>query len=345
MSRLPVALLYILRSLWMYPFSLYERLFLRKKILNTSIPKAPVFIIGHYRSGTTYLHKLIVTDRRWGYISAFNFLFPYCPICLEKFWKSSLAWISKSFHIKHLHFHDYLFDLDDPVEEDMFTIGSIMPHSAFLGEILPRNALQHLYKQVIFKTEDEKESWKEAYLYTLRKITYRNHGKPLILKNPPNTGRIPAILEIFPDAKFILIHRNPYQVYYSTLNLWKNVLEKYYALHKINDHERDEIIFSNYNLLMSQYLKDKMMIPDGNLVEIRYDHLKEDPLRQIRKVYDELKLFDFESVKYDLIKEIEREKGYTTYRYTYDNKIQDRIFAHWKTFIERWNYRRIPVKA
>src|SRR5687768_18104609 len=42
-----------------------------------------------------------------------------------------------------------------------------------------------------------------------------------ILKSPPHTCRVPTLLRLFPDARFVHIVRDPYAVYPSTLHLWR----------------------------------------------------------------------------------------------------------------------------
>jgi hypothetical protein len=69
--------------------------------------------------------------------------------------------------------------------------------------------------------------WKATYLRLLQALTIKNGGRRLILKSPPHTCRIPTLLEMFPDARFIQIVRNPYDVYPSTLHLWRFL----YAIH------------------------------------------------------------------------------------------------------------------
>jgi len=50
----------------MLPFSLWEYIFLARKIKATEIKQTPLFVIGFYRSGTTMLHKYLLMDKRWG---------------------------------------------------------------------------------------------------------------------------------------------------------------------------------------------------------------------------------------------------------------------------------------
>ena len=130
-------------------------------------------------------------------------------------------------------------------------------------------------------------------------------------------------------------------MYYSTLHLWKRTLEKYYTLHTLTDAERDEIIFSNYSLIMSKYEADKELIPDQNLVEIRYEDFEKDPFSQIKHIYETLDLPSFSAIARDLQKMVIKEKSYKKYHYSYDETTQDIIYRHWGHFIDKWNYDRL----
>jgi hypothetical protein len=342
-SRWPVMIFYMLRVSLMFPFSLYEYVFLSRKIKATQIKQTPIFVIGFYRSGTTMLHKYLITDKRWGYINTFQFIFPYATNFMESVFKPLLQSMINFLGIRNRHFNNYRIGLDDPLEEDMMTISAITPYSAFWAEVFPKNAADIYEKQIFFRNEQEKKNWQTEYLYYLKKLTRKTKGKRLLLKNPPNTGRIPALLELFPDAKFIFIYRNPYQVYYSTVNLWKNTLERLYALHKITDEERDKIIYGIYEKINRRYEKDKSLVSTGNLAEVRYEDLITDPCRELRKIYDELGLDGFESVENDLMKIVTKDKKYKPFSYQFDRGEQDAIYRNCGHFIDKWNYDRLPV--
>lgn len=51
------------------PFRMIERILFGKKIEKLQIEYPPIFIIGHWRSGTTYLHNLMTQDPNFGYVS------------------------------------------------------------------------------------------------------------------------------------------------------------------------------------------------------------------------------------------------------------------------------------
>ena len=66
----------VLINLINFPFRSYERLFINPSFKNKKVTKAPVFIIGHWRSGTTHLHNLLCQDPQMAYASTYQSVFP-----------------------------------------------------------------------------------------------------------------------------------------------------------------------------------------------------------------------------------------------------------------------------
>jgi hypothetical protein len=192
-----------------------------------------------------------------------------------------------------------------------------------------------------FSSQNYIGGWKREYLNTIQFVTYKNNGRQLVLKNPPNTERVRLMLEMFPDAKFIFLYRNPYHLFYSTKNMWQKAILNYYSVQKITDGELDEIVFEHFLYLNEKYEKDKHLIPAGNLVEISYEQLKKVPFNTIQKIYSELKLPGFELMADDLLSQIELEKNYTTFRHQFNTETIKQIETRWGKYIQQWNYKGI----
>ena len=172
----------------------------------------------------------------------------------------------------------------------------------------------------------------------MKTVTFDKPGKRLILKNPPNSTRIKELLEIFPDAKFIHIYRNPYKVYLSTKKMRTKVLDKL-ALQNAYEDEIEDQVINNYIRFMNSFFKQKNNIPDKNFIEISYENLVANPLKQVQIIYDKLKLPDFNKAKPYLEKYLESKKDYKTNVYSIDKKIIDKVKKNWDFTIDMWNYK------
>ncbi len=329
---------YYLQIIPVLPFAFLQYIIFNRKIRETPVTLDPIFIIGHYRSGTTLLQKLLASDKRFGFLNYYDALFPNTSMLMGKRMKPVLQAIIDFFKIKNPFFHDTVLPLSEADEEDDYLINKGSAYSAYWGLIFPRRWKEWLNGSEQFSREEYLKGWKKEYLSTVKFITFRNNGKQLVLKNPPNTERIPYLLEMFPQAKFIFIYRNPYVLFYSIRNMWKRAILGFYSVQKLTDDELDEIVFGHFDYLMEKYEKDRHLIPEGNLCEVSYEELKADPSGTIQKIYSLLDIPDFEKTTGDLLSQIESEKAYSNFRYIFDPLTLQRIGEKWAGYISRWNY-------
>lgn len=340
LKKYPLALGYLLKLTWMWPGVAWERFFLREEIKATFIEEPIVFVLGHHRSGTTLLHKLLTADPQWAYPLTYDFAFSYSPKPVRNIVLPTLQKVFDWVDLKHSHFNNYSMNLADPLEEDMSMIAGGIGVSGFWGDIFPLQRQHFTKKNIVFDKKD-KQRFQEAYLHYLKKLSRQYEGKPLMLKNPPNTGRINALLELFPTAKFVFIHRNPYQVFFSTRALWHRTILKIYTLQSITAEQIDDLIFQYYKTLTDAYLSQRENIPTENLIEIRYEEMEKKPFEVIQRIYTELRLPNWETAKTHLLHKIQQERHYKKYSYQYSETVQDRIYREWGTYIDLWEYKRL----
>jgi hypothetical protein len=107
--------------------------------------------------------------------------------------------------------------------------------------------------------------------------------QPLIVKNPAHTGRIKLILDMFPEAKFIYIQRHPYHTYLSICHLY-SILLRYFRLQDIQERQMKAHILLFYEGILKRYLKERSLIPEGNLVEVRFEDMERDPFTLLQHI-------------------------------------------------------------
>ncbi len=333
--------LYYLQIIPALPFEFIQFLIFGKRIKKTVISKDPVFILGHYRSGTTYLQKLMVSDKQFGFLTNYDGLFPNSNLLFGRRIHYLFQGIINTFKIKNPFFHQSKVQLSEPDEEDDYLMNKASAYSAYWGLVFPKRWREWLNGSPQFLNQEYFNGWKREYLKTVKYATFKNKGKQLVLKSPPNTERIRVLLQLFPQAKFIYICRNPYHLYSSTINMWKNAILSYYSLQEISDKELDEIVFEHFIYLMEQYEKDKVLISDGNLVEISYEELKADSFNTIRTIYSKLDLPGFELAANDLLHQLEIEKEYRYLEHQFSDRTLKRIEERWGKYIHQWKRLRI----
>ena len=320
-------------SIVILPIRFLAKLLYGKKINETSIQNPPVFIIGHWRSGTTYLHELLSQDPQFCYVSLWNTLMPDSYVLLNP--------------IKHFLAHflpderpmdSIKVEIDGPYEEEA-GIAALSPWSFFHCLHFPKNAEEQYVKSIHFDklTDKEKTEWKQKFLWFMKSVTFTNNGKRLLLKNPANTARIETMLDLFPNAFFIHLYRNPYTVYLSTKKMRTRVLDKL-ALQNAKDHDIETQIIENYIRVMTTFFSQQKLIPKEQYVEIKYEDLVKDPISQVKKIYTILKLPGFENALPGMKRYLESKRDYKTNIYKIDEKVIQHVSKHWAFTIHRWNY-------
>jgi hypothetical protein len=303
------------------------------KINKTKISHPPVFIIGHWRSGTTYLHELLCHDPQFCYASLWNTLLPDSFLILEPIKKFLSKFLPSERPMDAIK-----VDIDGPYEDEA-ALAVLYPWSFFHCFHFPRNAEEQYIKSIHFNnmTSEEKNQWKTTYQQFIKTVTFANHGKRFLSKNPPNTARIITLLELFPEAKFIHIYRNPYKVYLSTKKMRQNVLDKL-ALQNASKEEIEQQVIKNYIRLLNSYFEQQKQIQKDKLVEIKYEDLISNPIEQVKKIYSTLKLPGYEEALPDMEKYLKKQSEYKINIYTIDDKIVHHVNKNWKFTIDRWNY-------
>jgi hypothetical protein len=289
---------------------LLEKYIYIKKIKKIKIEKDPIFIIGHWRSGTTYLHDFLCQDDRYGYVSTFQTFFPDMCVVADNYKEKIKDILPDKRPMDDVEMH-----IDNPFEEE-FGMSFLYPYSFYHCWAFPEKMRVYFDKYLLYKKQKKiRKKWKKIYNNYLKKIYYLNNQKQLFIKNPLNTARIPLLLELFPEAKFVYIDRNREHVLNSMLNVYIKLNEEF-GFQEINENEIKSNTEYFYDNLIARYKNDKKYIKKNNLVEITFENFIKNPVKETKMVYEKLKLLPFEEKKNQFIKYYERKKNYTPKNYT-----------------------------
>jgi len=186
-------------------------------------------------------------------------------------------------------------------------------------------------------SEKARASLKRKYNELLVKAALNTEKEQIIIKNPLNTGKIKLLLEMFPDAKFIHIYRNPIITYLSTNKFYKSLLPATY----LEDYEDDfvtEKIILNYKNLMTDYFETKDLIPEENLYEIKFEEFEEDNLFHLKKIYNQFKLETWENAKPHFKAYINAQKHYKKNKYKIKSNELDTLKSEWAFAMKKLDY-------
>jgi hypothetical protein len=154
------------------------------------------------------------------------------------------------------------WSVDSP-QEDEFALCILSQKSPCMGWIFPRS-LDLYDKYLTLRDVDEREldAWRSAFESFLRKLTWK-HRRRLVLKSPPHTARIRLVLEMFPGAKFVHIHRDPYRVFQSSQKTFELNFE-WQGLQRTRRRELDDWILRQYRTMYDSFFEDRERIPKGH---------------------------------------------------------------------------------
>jgi omega-hydroxy-beta-dihydromenaquinone-9 sulfotransferase len=313
-------------SIFNSPVHALEKFRFSKKIKNTTV-EPPIFILGHHRSGTTFLHYLLSKDPNFAFCTTTQGLLPNTFLSVGKVAEKFLqAFMPETRPQDNVRAGALL-----PIEEE-FALGNMANASWVHGLYFPRQANDLFDDCVIFNGDDKiKSHWKQKFEFLLKKLSLINPGKTLLLKSPANTARVKEILEVFPNAKFIHIHRNPYEVYLSNERLYEKILPLL-ALQKVDNAWVIEHILKSYEKMHRKYLNDRALLSNSQLIEFSYADFVVDPIKKLKQAYSQLGLHGFEEANIFFQQELISSKGYVK------NKFEDLDETVRKTIADRWGF-------
>jgi hypothetical protein len=185
-------------------------------------------------------------------------------------------------------FDNVRLSADVPYEDEL-AMTNATRLTPYMSVVFP-DRKEHYDRFLTFKqaSADEILQWKTGLLRLLQKLTLK-YGKPLVLKSPPHTGRIKLLLDMFPHAKFVHIHRDPYVVLQSTLHLVQIGLE-WIRLQDPRKVDWTERALNQWREMHDAYFAERTLIPAGNLHEMAFSALERDPIGELRRMYEALGL-------------------------------------------------------
>jgi hypothetical protein len=331
----------LLFSILSQPFQWLQKIFVHPLLMQIDLnKKPPLFVIGHWRSGTTHLHYLLSRDKQFGILSNYQAFF------------FKISWIGKGWLDKILNYFmpetrpqdNIKMNAFEPAEEEQpltnITLCAGM-HSMFFPDNLSYYKKFNLFEGI---KPVEKKRWARKYQYLLKMISLKNKQKPLLLKNPHNTSRVKELHELFPQSKFIYIHRDPIDVFLSNRHLYTKTISTQYFSDLTGDALDERIIYC-YKTTLQKYLKDRSLLPKNQLIEIFFGDFEKDELGTIEKVYRQLEIPGFEQAKPELMAYLESVKDYQKNEFRdVDPALEKRLREEWAFAYKEWNYDAVTIQ-
>ncbi|MCP4381295.1 MAG: sulfotransferase [Hyphomicrobiales bacterium] len=304
------------------------------RVADTEV-RPPVFIIGHWRTGTTLLHELLDADPGLAAPTSYQCMFPSTFLATQGLvgrWTKGMLPATRPFD-------NMSFGHDRPQEDEFALLNSGLG-TPYATLAFPRHDPVGLrYVDLADLDETKRRRWEAGYLAVIRRFQL-GHDRRLVLKSPVHAARIPTLLRLFPDARFIFTARDPFEIFTSHVRTVK-VMAANQGLHNpipANDSWVKAYVLDMFERLFDAYERDRDLIPSGRLAELRYEDLTVDPLGRLQALYRELDLGDFELARPSLAANLDERKGYKRNVHWIDDVDRAVVAERWGRYRERFGY-------
>lgn len=333
------AALITLLSLSNSAFAAVEQVRFGRRIAATPVDPAPVFILGHWRNGTSHLHHVLSRDASFAFSDNYQTLNPYAFLSpwirgLKETLSHRLGLVPERRPMDNMPIS---FALPQEDEMAMFLMTT---HSPSGGLVFPRSHARYdRYVSFDGVAEPVVARWRTRFHWYLKKLSY-GHDRCLLLKSPAHTARIPMMLEMFPKARFVHISRNPYETFQSMMHLYETFGSRI-RLQQMDRSAIESFVLQRYREMYARYLADRSRIPAGNLYEMRYEDFIDNSMVELERLYEALELGPLEGIRERFGQYLESIRGYQTNRFaSLDESLRSRIYTEWKRCFEEWGYER-----
>jgi len=316
------------------PVSLFEQLRYQRSLRVLSIPP-PIFIIGHWRSGTTHLANLLSQSPHFGTVTPVASGLPHNLLTIGK-WLRPL--LEKKIPADRLI--DQVAITAGSPQEDEFGIANMVTTSWLHGLYFPGNFDGNWKTGVFHKdwSDIQMQQWKTAHVNYLKKVYVDQGSRPLIVRNPAYTTRVPILRSIWPEARFIHIYRNPYEVFSSMQNYFRKLLPVL-ALQDYSKVDIDQVIFSTFRELMQSAMVQLPKLPAHEFIEVSYEELRQAPVSTVQKIYARLQIPDFEATEPRFKNYLNGIRSYQKNKYEQNQTERELISNNWGHIIDHYGYR------
>ncbi len=297
-------ILLLQNAFWCSIFKRVEKKKFHKVIVKQAVPQKPVFIVGHWRTGSTFLHQLMSLDKNFATSSVYQVTVPECFISFEKYFKPTMR---KMMGTKR-PMDNVTFGPDAP-QEDEFALLRMTLESPLYRIVFPKKSKYFLSDYESFMNENRmSEKWKQSLLYFYKKLTFGNN-KQVLIKNPFHSMRIQTLCDVFPDARFIHIYRNPFDVIPSTIRMWDIIARQNCMNRKWTKPDVTEVS-KLYQTMLNKIEADLSLMPEGRVSTVKYETFEKQPLEEIKRIYNEIGAEFHKELEEKIEKFLEDEKDF-----------------------------------
>jgi hypothetical protein len=314
-----------------------QKLLLGQRIRRTELREPPIFVIGHWRSGTTYLQELFSLDPRHAAPTTYQ-TYAACHFLLTQWFVTRfLGWMLPA----RRPMDDVEISWDSP-QEDEWAISTLGLPSPYQRVAFPQNAPPWLnYLDLEGLQPEELQRWCDGLDHFFRAVTLST-GRRLVLKSPHHTGRIHVLRTLFPDARFVHISRDPYTLLPSTVRMYR-AFDQSQALQNPDVTNLERYVLDTGHRIYRSYFRHRAEIPQNRICEVTFEELTRDSSGTMQRIYEQLELGDFSLARENIRQYAETRRSYRKNHYQFPSDWKLEIEKSWNDYFDHFGYPRKSV--
>jgi hypothetical protein len=231
---------------------------------------------------------------------------------------------------------DMALGFDRP-QEDEFALMNLGAGSPYLEWAFPNRGPHTEYLTLETLSAERREYWKHCLDWFIRRLSLRNPAARIVLKSPPHTARVKLLLELYPDARFVHIVRDPRVLIPSTVRTWQRLADAE-GLQVRRKRPLEDQVLDTFELMYERFEQDRASIPADQFCELRYDDLIARPVAELEAIYQRLGLGDFEPARAAVQGYLDGVKDYKTNRFQPDPALIAKITRRCDGYMRRYGY-------
>lgn len=332
-SRIPMALGVSAASLVNSSLAAAQGTFWKRRVEAIELRDDPVFIVGHWRSGTTLLHELLAADPRHAYPDTYACLAP-SHFLVSRY---LVPWWLGLLMPQRRPMDNVRIGWKQP-QEDEWALCLLGLPSVYRTVAFP-DRLPHCSPSLTLGdlSLEERSRWDRTFVKFLKSLMVGRDASRLVLKSPTHTARIGHLRELFPQARFVHVVRDPLSIFPSTMRLWTRLATDH-GLRLPDKQQLEQYVLDTFARMYEAFETQRRRIPPERICDVHYERLVADPTGQMREVYEQLDLGDFEVARPHVERKAKASSDYRTNRYEVAAGLRQRIEDRWQDYFLRYGY-------
>ncbi len=243
--------------------------------------RAPIFIVGLPRSGTTFLQWLLARDPSLRHAPFWELMFPLpfgdaaAPVATpDPRIAAAHAALEQLHRVAPEMVKMHQLEAEEPEEE-----------IALLSLGFCSMAFEWSFAVPSYVEWYRKADHRAGYAYfrrVLQTLQWLRGGEQWVLKAPMHMENLQALLSAFPDATIVQTHRDPVTATVSLSSLTCYGIRNYF------DHPNPLLVGSNISAIVERLLRGicrERQDGDPRYVDIQFRELMQDPIAMVRRIY------------------------------------------------------------